>query len=96
VKKFRNKRREVLARLADMKRAVTTLSNVFTVESRVYEEHGTRARRPEEYPENKRAYWEWLAVQAEDLMIQADALRTLARDEVERMAREAYEASRQK
>ena len=96
MKKFRNKRREVLARLADMKRAVTTLSNVFTVEGRVYEESGTRARRPEEYPENKRAYWEWLAVQAEDLMIRADALRTLARDEVERMAREAYEASLQK
>ena len=96
-KTFKNKRREVLARLADMKRRVTAMASVFTVESRVYlDEGGTRARRPEEYPENKKAYWGWLEVQAEELMREADALRTLAADERERLAREARYAANEK
>jgi hypothetical protein len=102
VKRFRNKRREVLERVAEMKRVLANAARAFTVESRVYEsgwdaERGnfsSRSRRPEEYPESREEYWGWLEGQAMDLEAMAAALRELATRERGRMCREEHATER--
>lgn len=84
---FKNARREVLARLREIKVSVTWLTNGFTVTSTVYEEYleptGRRNARQvprpyDRYPENNPGNWSQLYAEADRMVALASALREFA------------------
>jgi hypothetical protein len=80
----KNPRRIVLADLATSKRALAWLAKQWNVPGDVYDDGGYRARRPDEYPENRPQDWSQIYKTLGDLIDILQALRSYAADQYHR------------